>query len=488
MSCTSRFSRSSTPFLDARSNTDKLQETYSLKLPILLKEDLGIDFEDFYSIGAGSFNVIFGYTKKADRSRYVIRASIYQAKDETNSEPGPNLKDQAALLQFLEPWEFYLGSIPKTVHVDATNNNRLGRPYMIQTFIYGDTLSRIEDREDLSDDDYRDLIYEVVELSLKLERFQFYRSGTLCAQPANADGIDAGRFKSDTDELDTIWPPDLAIHQWLLHLLNHQEQRYHKQSIAIPDSQDHELNQLERLRTIVSEMHSVGIFNDPRGVQRMSKAVLCHPDLHFGNLFAERTVDTKRLQISGVIDWDNAAAKPLQLAREPPYWLWQPEETWDEDCDYIASEYWELMDEQQKNFKRVFDEAMCSKVPGYWDDAYGAGLWIRRVAKIAMWGFSQEYQDSNLKWLCEEWVWYMEKELGRESGLRNGGNEKKNGSRVWQMVRQVRDLTSTAAALGGRSVLPLVGLVWQLSKWSFVAIGWCLGKLLETHSNSRETC
>ena len=447
----------SSPF-PSDTRTEMIKQNYSLKLPNLLVEDLGMEFEDLQFLGLGSSNIVFSYINKNSRSKYAIRISLFQAKDETKNEPGPNLKDQAAVLRFLRRQESQLCSIPKPVLVDASNNNRLGCPFMIQTFVNAESLYEIEKRQKLSGDEYRDIIQELAKLKKKLEWVRFSRSGTLCAEPQNHDGIDTGLFKSEGEELNATWPPNLTIYSWLNNLIDFQTQRYKALAVETSASKDYELNQLDCLRTIVSEMYSVGIFRDPRGVQRMSNAVLCHPDLHFGNLLADRNPDTGRFRITGVVDWDDATAKPLPLAREPPYWLWQPEESWDEDCDFIASEYWNLIEPQKKNIKRTFDAAMCRYSPGYWDDAYGTGLWIRRVAKLAMWGVSKDVQDYQMNWLRDEWIWHMEMKLGLGSVLIRGVSKKKPGSRLWLMARTVQSRTPNAVARAASYVVWLVGL------------------------------
>jgi len=94
--------------------------------------------------------------------------------------------------------------------------------------------------------------------------------------------------------------------------------------------------------------------------------------------------------ITGVLDWDGIMSVPLVLARQPPIWLWCNEDgrssAWSGNLDVPPTR--KLTDDEAR-IKDHFDHIMAKADPSYIEDAYIRGPWLRRLARFALYGFSE---------------------------------------------------------------------------------------------------
>ncbi|KAI9652850.1 MAG: hypothetical protein M1831_006375 [Alyxoria varia] len=383
------------------------------RLPRLFKE-LGIRHRYLKYLQRGSYNLVFRFTDSSDSSKHVIRVAIDPSEDEdctmSRINGYPNMTDHAAVLNLLEMTKDFFGSTPKLSHYDATNNNQAGRPFMIQSFIEGEenqSFVRQSESEKLQ------AVKILAELTAKQEAVRFPKSGKLQAPPEYGEtgspdskklkSLIISTFKRPEHVLQTYWHKDTTIRDWLYQLIDHRAQ--------IDRQHGYRPKPWRALRGMMQQMDASGVFNDPEGNQLMSKAVLRHGDLHFGNVLFTRN-EQGILSLAGVIDWDQAEAAPLALARKPPYFLWEPASIdddkrlfnyWNEDSDYLPNHYWSQMTAEDRLVKSTWDQFHSDRDPTYMDDAYGRGLWIRRVATLAMWGIHDKQEAETLEWLLDEW-------------------------------------------------------------------------------------
>ncbi|KAH6669529.1 hypothetical protein B0J14DRAFT_598897 [Halenospora varia] len=111
--------------------------------------------------------------------------------------------------------------------------------------------------------------------------------------------------------------------------------------------------------------------------------------------------------ITGVLDWDDVRSVPQILARKPPSWLWLNEDNrpsdWDGDRDSPAER--DLTGDELL-IKAQFDQIMERARPGYIQDTYCRGVWLRRLAKIALAGFSNSTDWKAYPGFVEQWDEY----------------------------------------------------------------------------------
>lgn len=93
-------------------------------------------------------------------------------------------------------------------------------------------------------------------------------------------------------------------------------------------------------------------------------------------------------EISGVLNWDDLVSVPQVIARTQVSWLWMDDSTRTQDAtenrDVPATR--ELtMDELL--IKAYFDQVMSRLSPSYIEDAYGRGIWLRKLFHFLFAGF-----------------------------------------------------------------------------------------------------
>jgi hypothetical protein len=148
-------------------------------------------------------------------------------------------------------------------------------------------------------------------------------------------------------------------------------------------------------------------------------------------LFLPDASETHHIQITGVLDWDDALSVPPVLARKPPVWLWDfsDDETlpssvlahYDGDFDILPAELYneagDCLSEADIQVKKFFESEIAEKLYGdsspasreaYFDDAYGRGRWLRRLWRFALEGFSDNQHIDRFKEFDRAWSEYRE--------------------------------------------------------------------------------
>ena len=389
-----------------------LIEQMPARLPTLFAE-LGIRHQNLALLAKGTKYLVYQFTNASDSSKNVIRVAIRPSDDKFSKSSFhryPNMTDHAAVLKWLEKTfkDEFPGVFSTVSHYDATNENQAERPYMIQSFIEGEEVNY--DKQSTSKK--FEMVRLYAELTTLQETVRSKLSGKIQARPEYAPkgGPDSGlsksvainSFKKSDAVLRMSWDPDTTIRDWLYQTIDHHAQQDRLAGYCpMPWRQ---------LRGMVHQMEVEGYFSDPEGKQVMSKAVLCHGQLQYDKVVFKHNKRGK-LRVAGIIGWDEAQAAPLALAREPPYFLWEPVcltdhaslEDWNQDCDYLPDRCWSCMSYQDCKIKSAWDQYQRARDPTYMDDAYGRGLWIRRVAKLAMYGLVYKNDHETLDWLLDEW-------------------------------------------------------------------------------------
>lgn len=202
-----------------------------------------------------------------------------------------------------------------------------------------------------------------------------------------------------------------------------------------------EAGMFQRLKSIHSEMDELGFFEDRASLH---SNVLYHWDLeprniiiHYETTSPSSDVSVARdVQITGVLDWDDALSVPPILARKPPVWLWDFSDDeslpssvrahYDGDVDLLPLELYNeaggRLSEEDLQVKKFFESEFTEKLYGdsspasleaYFDDAYGRGRWLRRLWRFALDGFSDNQHIDRFNEFDKAWSEY------RDSALKN---------------------------------------------------------------------
>ena len=393
-------------------------EDYKLKLSQLLSE-IGLLNFDIQPIQHGyQFqNCVYALTSPEDSAeQYVIRI------------PGlPNFRESDGKCSEIENDVSILGylkdrlPVPLVKAYSATPDNVLEKPYTIQTRLAGESLNHVYGK--LNWAEKRDIANQYIDLQVKLESLRFHTAGTFKASttmPGSAnDFLDTSApsvhaFDGDRDDnhfdgddwmgksleatriISDRAGPDLnlllksMIDKWIKEELKVEETSYASDLLPL----------FTKLLAMLEDMKREGFFED-----QPLPIVLHHWDLEDRNIMAAQIEGVWK--ITGIIDWDAAIAVPLPLARQPPVWLWNWSDTAEEwsESFYDVDQYKDpVLSEENKTLKAYFDRAVEKALPGYLEDAYGRGRWLRRVWAFVKEGVSSQYMLEFLNQLLEDWA------------------------------------------------------------------------------------
>ena len=310
--------------------------------------------EDFIveKMKGGSYNRIIGIETPPSTSdahgRYILRIPRF---DKAQQER------ELAILRYVRQHT----SIPaaEIIFSDATPDNPLNGPYVVQTRIPGQNLYAT----------YLSLSHEhklavaeqwgqtlLSEMAVKND-FAGVVDATMDDKGTHIYGFRPFAVDPEPDEItqDVRLLSKLSI----VDMFTIQFERWDAADKRLyPD--DFPLDHLERLANVAKEMDAEGLFND-------AFFSLCHLDLAARNVMVDVQEDGS-LQISGVLDWDSAVFGPNFVLFEPPAWIWAWSDDGDEDEDeeFIekhANDTPATPEEQE--LKRKFEETVGDDVLKY---------------------------------------------------------------------------------------------------------------------------
>ncbi|CAF9936110.1 MAG: hypothetical protein ALECFALPRED_006704 [Alectoria fallacina] len=150
---------------------------------------------------------------------------------------------------------------------------------------------------------------------------------------------------------------------------------------------------------VVEEMNDLGIFPAERHC-------LCHVDLHPRNIMVEVQPDGS-LQVTGILDWDEAVVAPKFMACEPPGWLWGYDPD-DVQHDGVLTWPYEMPGANdapstlaKQELKRILED--CAG-PDYLSLAYGEQFRMSRgLFRIAMFGLTSSENYSAADRIIGDW-------------------------------------------------------------------------------------
>jgi len=236
---------------------------------------------------------------------------------------------------------------------------------------------------------------------LAFQKVTFNAIGSLVAEQVEGakPQLSVARFRQWEGLTPTPESTSGSIQDWLVSLL----------VWRIKDETSREGGDCEQLKEMVAEMHRLGYF---QGMGSVHSTTLSHPNLHYGNIMADRDAATGRWAITGIIDWDEALAMPRVMANRSLEWIWsgplyadqELAMQWTGDLDFVPAAKMASLPDDRRELKARLDEYMAGLDPTYMDHAYGRGRWIRRVAKFAIGGWQDNRDDKMSGWILKEWA------------------------------------------------------------------------------------
>ncbi|KAF2858904.1 hypothetical protein K470DRAFT_288844 [Piedraia hortae CBS 480.64] len=394
-------------------------ETFKDKIRALTKS-IGV----FESISlqhhkGGSFNrvVIAHLTKSKQAIRGIYRISRLGERpcEEYVFEEslGHEVQDQVAVLQLLERRKI---PAPKLLAFDAGRENPLYCRYIFAEFSYGICLQSIFDNMTLPE--RLNVVDGLLEFLLAAEGVTFTRPGTLCAS-RQPDMATKGSCFFDTKlpelqvEIEAFQTSqDVQLADSLADLMS----RMLKAKVEGKEVWSGN-RLLEKVYNISIKMKEHGVFDIPHKASvSTSCSILHHWDMFPRNILVMRPNSDQGWKVDMVIDWDNVRAVPAVLTRRPPYWLW--DRTDRDKMTHVRSDARGHSDAglldpsryhpgnrrlstEDQQIRSYFEGWLIQglgniykryKKDDYYEEAYGKGRWVRRIARFTF----EEWENENI--------------------------------------------------------------------------------------------
>ncbi|KAL8700949.1 MAG: hypothetical protein Q9201_005165 [Fulgogasparrea decipioides] len=359
-----------------------------------------------------------------------------------------NACDHAALQEYLSQFI----RVPRVLAFDSGTSNPLGSQYVVQTVMQGSPLSSV--LGSFTSMDRLQFIPQLAGALLKMERVGFEKSGRVIAAdivPSSSvlhtqpsifatvagslnDLVDIGPFLkgSGGDVRDTLTYSSLyqglikcQLESW------YASERLSESPEGSSDSSDYETLPPEKMLYKIAKRMSVLGFFDKEQPHVLS---LREPAIH--NIFVAKINNV--WQITGLVGLDEALSVPRVLAREPPKWLW----TFNNSD--IGGDPNRSLSRPEQALKDAFDLYMEQAAPGWKEDAYNTGVWIRRFAKFALDHFPSHNYKSYHQFV-DDWDEYLEPQAkgpsSRAKGTYTNGHatsEDENGDSLDRKIEEAK--------------------------------------------------
>ncbi|KAL9070546.1 MAG: hypothetical protein Q9161_004843 [Pseudevernia consocians] len=296
---------------------------------------------------------------------------------------------------------------------DFGRDNPLGKPYVLQHRIPGFNLNLVW--HELSHDQRLSVARKLGGVVRELLSMESPVAGILEAraddtettqQPAitpfelrEQDGY--GELIENPDTENLVGPEALRGHHTTLELFESLLTRWRIWSVAQQyDENDPEVQLWTSMLRAVHEMEELQLF-------KPNLNCLCHVDLHPRNIMVEIQPDNS-LEMTGILDWDEAIFAPKFVNCEPPGWLWGYNV--DDHVDEDGSLPWPYevvgandlpSTQEQQELKRVFEECTGSEYPCLAYDEHSR--LSRGLFRIATLGLGASHHWKAAERILREW-------------------------------------------------------------------------------------
>ena len=170
---------------------------------------------------------------------------------------------------------------------------------------------------------------------------------------------------------------------------------------------------LRTLKRMLADMRHLGWFEHYPGSHPI---VLHHPDLYARNIMIDRP-KSKRVKVSGIIDMNDMLALLRVLSRRVPAGLWRVEPFEDICFGQLGDngDFWTAEDampnKKGQAFKDIFGERMTAYDENWTREAYGEGLWLRRLSRFLLMDviYVEGAELKAAEWMRNEWAIYLYK-------------------------------------------------------------------------------
>ena len=297
--------------------------------------------------------------------------------------------------------------VPFVVATDFSNENPLERPYILQQRIPGTDLNVIWDTLNHSQKCIvaKDLGIAVRKLlALESQYAGIVDVATDKSQAAREPNIVPFELRGLEMEMNVIEAKRTDSKsprgpQTTLELFESLIKRWRSGDLDRAGEDSYAVKLWDRMSDIVREMDDMELFES-------NLNCLCHVDLHSRNVMV-RVDSNQSLEVTAILDWDEAVFAPKFMNCDPPRWLWD-DTKYQVDEDGLIPWPYELSgarnapsDPDKQELKRIFEEQAG---PEYCDLAYKDHHRLcRGLFRVAMLGLDDSMHYKALERISKEW-------------------------------------------------------------------------------------
>jgi len=310
----------------------------------------------------GGFNRIIRITLPASSIEITLSAFNSQDLDLILRIPRFDCTDVAVQVSVLRALGPSL-PVPWIEHYDARSDNALGQPYVLMRRLTGHNLH--DTLFEMTTNERCQIAKQVAELIVKIHAVSLPPG----IGPLSADDTGQLRimqFPVDPLNQDHEWvekeaedvkPPLMTFHSFV--------------STRIADlralAQQHDPPDTFRLKLLDKFVSASSTLLDAYALPSSSIA-LFHRDFAARNILVTHNTDRTRWSISGVLDWDECEAAPLEISGVWPGWLWASDQ--EGEADFEENE-WDpdlpVLDDKSERIKKSFVDEIEKLKPGFLD-------------------------------------------------------------------------------------------------------------------------
>ena len=383
------------------SRTAARLRTNSLFRPILPEPEIPI----VEHLHRGGFNHITAVRLPSSYDKEGYRDLIIRVPKEDYSKPD----DQVAMLTYVRNLTSI--PIPDVVASDFTCDNVLKKPYVIQQRIPGVDLESVWD--DLSHPQRCTVAKAIGNVINSLLSAESPNPGVIEASKSLSDSkhpvvvpwkleSPGGRIVHELEPDETISANTTQVRTRTFNFFTDYLKRWRKEALASNLGEPHEETDLyDDMLKLTEEMDDLGLF-------KPDVNCLCHLDLHNPRNIMVKIDSDDSIEITGILDWDEAVVAPKFVNCHPPGWLWGYNK--DDEVDERGLLPWpyelegankEPSSPEQQELKRLFESHAGHEYSRLAYDA--SSRLIRCLFRIATEGLSSSWFFTAAESMVKEW-------------------------------------------------------------------------------------
>jgi len=349
----------------------------------------------------GGFNHITAVTLPSSYSEGGYCNLILRVPREDDSQP----EHQVATLQYVRSKTSI--PVPTIAATDFTCDNALEKPYVVQHRMPGIDLESIWDN--LSHSQRRIVAKELGHVVKSLLSVESPLAGTIQAAPKGSETPGESPtivpwkldFRGEILE-ETEIMPIARSHGTTLGLFELYFGRWKNAVLSENLGEiDEEVKLYDDLVRIARQMDELGLFKPDANC-------LCHLDLHNRRNFMIQLGPDDSLEVTGILDWDEAVFAPKVVNCQPPGWLWgYDKDTHVDENDLLPWPY-ELEGSntipstpEQRELKHIFEESAGSDYPQLAYDE--SSRFARTLFRLATLGLTANWNFTAAERIVKEW-------------------------------------------------------------------------------------